>query len=583
MIHALLLASALTRTVVDHGIAVDLKVSEAITDGESLHVELTLRDDATKAPLTGVRPLAWLAPRSEKRECMSEAARFLGGSLTDRPAADFNDFYVLALNDQPSISVVDPRFRFGRSQLLSLILLESRGEDWVLTPDGRTLFVTMPEAGKVAIADTATWKVRANVAMGTRPTRIALQPDGARVWVVSDDGVYVLDASSVERQALSLPKDARRAKSPPLHFTADSRIAMIGNAIIDTRTFESHTIDNPIYAYSNLAYAGDPATGRIQAIDPTTRKTLATFEAEKQFTQIRFAPNGRHGFIVNPAKNVVQIFDAATNTIIATADIPDAPDQVTFTDRIAFVRRRNSDSVSMITLDTIKAGAPVGVAEFSGGQRNLGAGDFAASADSIVEAPDGPAVLVANPADKSIYYYKEGMAAPMGAFANYSRQPRAVLVVDRSLREKKPGVYASRAQIADPGAYELVVFLDSPRLAGCFPIDVAARPETRAKLARAVYVEPLAVPDAHAGEKTRITFRIAERESHRTRNGGDVEIVVMQAPGVWQRRAVATPSSDGTYAVEVTPPQAGVYYVWVASPVADLPINNGHFITFEAD
>ena len=28
-------------------------------------------------------------------------------------------------------------------------------------------------------------------------------------------------------------------------------------------------------------------------------------------------------------------------------------------------------------------------------------------------------MLVANPRDKAIYYYQEGMAAPMGQFSNY--------------------------------------------------------------------------------------------------------------------------------------------------------------------
>ena len=57
-------------------------------------------------------------------------------------------------------------------------------------------------------------------------------------------------------------------------------------------------------------------------------------------------------------------------------------------------------------------------------------------AASIVQVPGANAVLVANPADRAIYFYKEGMAAPLGHFRNYNREPRAVLVVDRSLQER---------------------------------------------------------------------------------------------------------------------------------------------------
>ena len=34
-------------------------------------------------------------------------------------------------------------------------------------------------------------------------------------------------------------------------------------------------------------------------------------------------------------------------------------------------------------------------------------------------------MIVANPADKMIYYYTEGMAAPMGSFQNYRRVPES--------------------------------------------------------------------------------------------------------------------------------------------------------------
>jgi hypothetical protein len=341
-----------------------------------------------------------------------------------------------------------------------------------------------------------------------------------------------------------------------------------------------------VIAYSSaaqLAYVGDPATGHIVAVNE--KKIVAHIDATAGFSQLRFAPGGRYGFLPNPAKNIVEIFDAASNRVVRTVDVADAPDQVTFTERLAFVRRRGSDAVIMIPLQRI-GGSDVGtgVADFTGGEHALGAGRVASPADSIVEAPDGPAVLVANPGDSMIYYYKEGMAAPMGGFSNYGRQPRAVLVVDRSLRERAKGVYSAAAQIADPGAYDIVFFLDSPRVVGCFPLEVEARPETLAKRARAVVVEPLQLA-AHvpAGAPAHIRFRLADAATHRQETPADVQVVVMQAPGVWQRRALATKTADGTFDVEVIPPSAGVYYVWVASRSAGLPINNPQFITFEVD
>lgn len=578
--------------VTDRGISVALETSPAaVRDGDAVSVSFTLKDEATGTPLTGARPAAWLAerrgPTTSPHECAAAAARFLGGSLADRAPVDFNAYYVLALDDDASIGVVDPRFSFGGSQLLATVRLESPGEDWALAPDGRTLFVSMPAAGKVAAVDTSTWTVRRSIATGGRPGRVALQPDGARLWVASDQGAAVIDAASLE-VVHRFPEPARL-----IAFSDDSRTAFLagpkGLQIADARSFEARAaaldLTPSAVAWSSAAqlpYVADAARGVVAAVQPKTGQVVARAQLQPGFTQLRFAPGGRYAFLPNPEANVVQVLDAATNQVVQTADVADAPDQVTFTDRLAFVRRRRSDAVIMIPLQRVGAAPGIGVADFTGGQHPLGAGKVASPADSIVEAPDGPGVLVANPADRAIYYYREGMAAPMGSFGNYGREPRAVLVVDHSLRERPAGTYAASAKVAEPGAYDVVFFLDSPRVTACFPLDVAERPETRARREVGVVVTPVdAVQRARAGRPARIRFRLDDAQTRKPRAASDVSALVMQAPGVWQRRAAASPAPDGTWSVDVTPPAAGTYYVWVASASAGLPVNNPQFITFE--
>ena len=84
---------------------------------------------------------------------------FMQGSLRNRPDVDLNAYYILALNKEPNISVIDPLLGLGTSKLITLVMLESPGADWVLLGDGKKLFVTMPLANRVAVIDTATWKV----------------------------------------------------------------------------------------------------------------------------------------------------------------------------------------------------------------------------------------------------------------------------------------------------------------------------------------------------------------------------------------------------------------------------------------
>ena len=76
-----------------------------------------------------------------------------------RPDVDLNSYYILALNKSADISVIDPLLGFGGSKLLTLVMMKSPGEDWVLTKDGEKLFVTLPAINQVAVIDTRSWKV----------------------------------------------------------------------------------------------------------------------------------------------------------------------------------------------------------------------------------------------------------------------------------------------------------------------------------------------------------------------------------------------------------------------------------------
>jgi len=118
--------------------------------------------------------------------------------------------------------------------------------------------------------------------------------------------------------------------------------------------------------------------------------------------------------------------------------------------RLIKSRSRNSsptcalgnEHVSLINLSEVGKGTVEAPAtRFPGGQKAPGLASSRSTADIIVPPAGQNAVLVANPADKMIYYYQEGTAAPMGSFTNYKREPRSLLVRDASLRETAPGVY----------------------------------------------------------------------------------------------------------------------------------------------
>ena len=149
-------------------------------------------------------------------------------------------------------------------------------------------------------------------------------------------------------------------------------------------------------------------------------------------------------------------------------------------------------------------------------------------------------MLVANPGDRSVYYYKEGLSAPMGTFSNYKREPRAVLVLDRSLRERaEPGVYETVARLPHPGQFELLFFLDQPRVTHAFPFEVQADPVLERERKRGkVDVQPIiAVNRVEAGRTFRPLFQLTDRETGSSRSGvKSLEILMFRVGGGWQDR-----------------------------------------------
>src|ERR1041385_8839719 len=106
-----------------------------------------------------------------------------------------------------------------------------------------------------------------------------------------------------------------------------------------------------------------------------------------------------------------------TSSGVQTGELAGTPADVRFSPSLASATLRDSEQVQMIVLSGLGAkGTPVSVAEVPGGQRAFGTAP--SLAPRVAQVAGEEAVLFANGPDKVIYYYKEGMAAPMGNFTN---------------------------------------------------------------------------------------------------------------------------------------------------------------------
>ena len=136
-------ASGARQKITRNGITIELAFqplgaadqAAELIEGSDYEISVRLADGASGTPLAGLRPAAWIDPRigaqsSDAKVCREKIQTYVRGSLRARPEIDLNNFYILALNNESNISVIDPLLSFGGSKLLTLIRLNSPGEDW---------------------------------------------------------------------------------------------------------------------------------------------------------------------------------------------------------------------------------------------------------------------------------------------------------------------------------------------------------------------------------------------------------------------------------------------------------------------
>jgi len=260
--------------------------------------------------------------------------------------------------------------------------------------------------------------------------------------------------------------------------------------------------------------------------------------------------------------------------------VKDGPEQLAFSDNLAYIRQERSEQVLMVPYASLG-----NAADFPGGERAFGLASSRVGAPGMHPVPGETAMLVANPADGEIYFYKEGMAAPMGQFSNDSREPLAVMAVDRSMRERAPGKFANVAHVPLPGEYDVAVLIDSPRVTACFSMSASEDPVlTAAREVGAVRVAFQAPSeDIRTGHPASLRFRLLDPKTNEPRRGlSDVRALVYLAPGAWHTRVAAEPTADGGYRIDFQPPEKGVYYIHVESPTLALKINNPQYVVVQA-
>jgi YVTN family beta-propeller protein len=587
--------ATITQRFEREGIAVDFSLvaapveagrPAALVAGADAIATFRVTDARTGQPVVGLHPNAWFSSRlanaaaTTETQCKDKIRTFMGGLLSARADIDLNSYLLVSLNHDRTLTFTNPQISFSKTKLESIIPLPANGADFVLNRSKDRLFVTLPEKSAVLVIDTITRKIidTVNIEGGHKPMRIALEPDGSHVWVGLDDAplVAVIDTTTGKlTRTVGVGAGLHN-----IAFTGDSRFAYVTNSAadnvtaIDTKTLAKVAdiavgktpVPAAFSAASGLIYVASLNGGSISAIDPAKQNVAATIPLTRGIVALGFEPRGRFALAVNQLDSTVTVIDSATNKIVGSTSVVKSPDQITFTGRYAYVRGTASEKFSLVELDKLGKEKVTAVDVQAGQRAPSTMPEELGVASMIVPTPEGNSVMIAHAPDQMIYFYVEGMMAPMGTLSNYKRKPRGILLLDRSLTETAPGTYTTPVKLSRAGSYDVPVLINENKIAHCFQADVGKSPNAPATEEKSsiVVAATFAGQEFKSGAGVPLKLKLTDSITGQPIAGlNDVQVLVFEPPGVWQQRQWAKEVGAGEYEITQVFPHAGVFNVMV--------------------
>lgn len=593
--------------LVRDGVVIDFAAWPAegseLMEGGLADLRFRISDAASGQPLAGVTPGVWLdlaqviSGRDGQKECKDKIALYLKGMVGIRPMLDLNGYYLLLLNQDPSITVIDPVVSMaGKTSTYGIVMLKRPPMDWAKSADSKRIFVSMPLVGQVAVVDTGNFKVERDIDVGPEPVRLAMQPDGRYLWVGNNGprgGVTVIDAQSLQPVLTA----ATGAGHHEIAFTDDSRLAFVSNREAGTvsvfdiarlKQIEELTPGpRPIsLAYSALAgalYVADGRTGAITAYDGKSLAVRQVLQAAPGLGPLRLTPDERYAFALNTLDNSVVVVDVASNEIIHTLAVSAEPYQVSFTRAFAYIRGLASERVTQVNLSSLGKGKQPILQGFNAGSTAPKLAGNLPIADSMSAAKADAAIFVVNPVDNTTYFYMEGMNAPMAGYPNRGHAARAATVLNRSMKEVAPGEFTTRVRLPTAGKFDVAFILDQPRVLHCFAAEVKINPALERKYAAVHAAFQIDQPTVKARHAVPVRVRLTRGRDEQPQTGlTDVALRYFQAPSAPAREVPAREVGEGVYEAMVDLSQAGAYYLHVGAPSLKLGFGEQPFATLRA-
>jgi len=178
----------------------------------------------------------------------------------------------------------------------------------------------------------------------------------------------------------------------------------------------------------------------------------------------------------------------------------------------------------------------------------------------------------------------EGMNAPMGSFGNFQRSPKAVMTVDKGLKETLPGLYEAHIKLKNSGTYDVAFLLDNPKITHCFTVSIESDPKIQSARKGKIEMKLLSPgKEVTVGQPLEVRVRLKNSLTGKPKSGvKDLGVQAVLAPGIWQHKVLAESKNDGEYIARFSFPKPGVYMISFESRSLNIAINKWYPLMFKA-
>ena len=234
------------------------------------------------------------------------------------------------------IAVVD----IATGKLLRVLRGISDPEQIAVSPDGATLYVASEDSGRVMFIDARSGTIRATLVVGGEPEGLAASPDGKLVYATSeeDSTIAVIDALQprvITRipvgkrpRTIAFDRSGARAFVPGENDASLSVIDVAASKVARSTTLAGESVRPMGVAISpddSHLFVTTGRGGTLARFDPSTLAPAGVAAVGERPWGLALSPDGALAFTANGPSNDVSMVDTATMKAVGRFTVGDRP------------------------------------------------------------------------------------------------------------------------------------------------------------------------------------------------------------------------------------------------------------------